>query len=231
MHQAKTGGSTLVSLLRDTFSKEDTYSDRDRQERHGKTKLLRLFEASVDNWRNYNDREAFDVIHGHFLPKKYRRAFPDALYITLYRHPIQQFVSLYHFWLDGPVNPALPMNPRRRILRSEKLSLEEFAKMRTKEKSSKKRAAQLKPENFDFVGITEEFELSLKLLRLKHLPTLAVETKSKLVNPNKKVGNLYEIDGELLELLSTRFALRIRQYTKAVERFWSDCEAAGLASR
>lgn len=228
-HQGKTGGSTLVSLLKDTFSKENVFKDRDRNERRKKSGLVRPDEAGIGSGREFDDRAKFQVIHGHFHPEKYRAAFPDALYITLYRHPVQQFVSLYHFWLDSPVNPRRSIHPHRRILRSERLSLEEFSELHLTRESIEQDVAGFRTGYFDFIGITEEFDLSMRLLRSVHIPVLAVGTKPKRVNPKKKVSDPYRLEDGLFDSLCTLLAPKMQLYEEAVERFRSDCEDAGIS--
>ncbi len=229
VHQGKTGGSTLTSAFRDTFSKNNIYRDVDTQKRHGKAWLIRFFESGMENWRKYQDRANFQVLHGHFSPEKYRKAFPEAIYITFYRHPIQKFISLYHYWTNIPVKPNQPLNPYLRILKSERLNIEDFAKLYIKKNiGSKKEIAQFRPDHFDFIGITEKFDLSIELLKLKHIPTLSVKTPAERVNPDKKVTELYNIDSKLYELLNDLLSVAIEQYDNAVERFQSDCRKAGL---
>jgi hypothetical protein len=217
-----------VSLLSETFSKENVFKDRDGKERRGKPGRDELHEAGSTEWK-HDDRANCHVIHGHFPPKKYRRAFPDALYITLYRHPVQQFASLYHFWLDRPVNPERPIHPHRRILRSERLSLEEFSRLHLERESIERDAAEFRTEYFDFTGITEEFDLSVRLLRSAHIPGLATATKSRRVNPKKKKGDPYILDDRLSDSLCDLLAPKIRLYNEAAERFRSDCERAGIS--
>ena len=42
-----------------------------------------------------------DVVHGHFHAARYN-AIPDAFRFTFLRHPVQNLISIYFFWLQYP---------------------------------------------------------------------------------------------------------------------------------
>lgn len=227
VHRGKTGGSTLVSILRATYSPELLFWDRDRRLRRGRPWVVRRVEAILEPWRKYKGREAYQVIHGHFELSKYKRAFPDALYVTFYRHPVQQFISLYHYWLNSPVREEHLIHPHRKILREEGQSLMEFANLHLRPEALGKKFSRNDPDFFDFVGITEDYNRSLRLLRALHIPTLAMDIVPQLVNPEKKVGEKYELDTETAEKLEQMLAPSLVRYQQAVDRFHADCQKAG----
>jgi hypothetical protein len=220
-HQGKCGGSTLVAALRNSYGPENVYNDTDQNERWAKHKITRFLDERLENRRMYRERASYKVIHGHFVPQKYRRAFPEALYITLFRNPIQQLVSLYYYWLRSPVIGNL--HPYRRILMERKLSLTDFAELIAQPGRIRKIVLGFRLEYFHFVGITEAYDSSLKLLKKKYLPDLTFEIDPCNTNPSRKIDERYELDYETFEHIGRLVAPRLILYADAVERFRNEC--------
>jgi hypothetical protein len=220
-HQGKCGGSTLVAALRNSYGPENVYNDTDQNERWAKHKIVRFFDERLEDRRMYKERASYKVIYGHFAPQKYRRAFPEALYITLFRNPIQQLVSLYYYWLRSPVSGNL--HPNRRILLEQKLSLTEFAELIAQPRRIRKIVSDFRLEYFHFAGITEAYNSSLELLKKKYLPGLTFEVDPCNTNPTKKIDECYELDHETFEHIGCLVAPRLRLYADAVERFRNEC--------
>lgn len=220
-HQGKCGGSTLVAALKRSYGTENVYHDTDQNKRWAKHATYRFLAECFESRLWYRNLASYRVIYGHFRPQKYRKAFPDALFITFYRNPVQQLVSLYYYWLRSPVTGIL--HPNRKVLLERKLSLEEFAVLVTHPKRIEKIVSDFRLEYFHCIGITEAFDTSLKLLQKKFLPDLLLEVDTQNTNPAKTVGQNYEIDSDTYEHIRHRVAPRMKLYEAAVERFRKEC--------
>ncbi len=117
-------------------------------------------------WLNYGDDYSIDAvppctecIHGHMLGDAYKNVFPGHQTITMVRNPVQRVVSNYYHFLHNP-DPRHPASVR---LHAEQLTLREFAEIDCMRNKATRYVAGRRPEDFDYVGITERFEESLLL--------------------------------------------------------------------
>lgn len=102
IHIPKTAGTTLGYLL-------DYGTER---------RILYFYNKNYENvgdedsvyWTAHKEfvERQFDVIHGHFLYKKFASVFPNAKYITCLRHPVERLISQWnHEVLEGKSEIAL----------------------------------------------------------------------------------------------------------------------------
>lgn len=117
-------------------------------------------------WLNYSDDYSFDAvpprtecIHGHIPGNAYQDIFPQHQAITFVRNPVQRVVSNYYHFLHHPDE----RHPASLRLHAEHLTLREFAGIESMRNKATRYVAGRRPEDFDFVGITERFEESLLL--------------------------------------------------------------------
>jgi len=220
-HQGKTGGTTIVKLLRNHFGDERCYSDWERAQRWNLHPVHRRVANWLDPFRSYRRLEDHIVIHGHFDPRKYRRAFPDAVYMTMFRDPIQQLVSLYSFWKSDD-NKVMSANPYRKILLEQNLDLIGFAELMRPWFTSQCHAFQ--PEEFDFIGITEHFGSALLLLKKCFIPELNINDLVVFrANAGKPVGELYKLDEMTKMRLEGLLGQKIALYERALQCFEKNC--------
>ena len=135
----------------------------------------RSVELRILPYRKYRFRESFRVIHGHIQFRKYKRAFPDAFYLTFYRDPVRQLVSQYNYWLRT-CNP-LDINPLRRWVYEDKPCLINFVNEWANGENLQQQVSALNVHDFDFVGITDRFDESLSLLK-QHISELVLDIKA-----------------------------------------------------
>ena len=104
-------------------------------------------------------RKDYDVVHGHFIASKYSSLTHDAAFCAFFRDPVNRVLSQYRYILSDP-NPQHQM--RRKIL-SEGLSLARFGSLPRQRRLYGLFTAGWPMERFAFVGIIEEYRLSLDL--------------------------------------------------------------------
>jgi hypothetical protein len=140
VHIFKTGGTTLKYNLRDRYGKRFLYDVTFRKERKHK-RVVKL----VDNTMIYDppDYEKYDIILGHFTYEKYKHL--NRINITMLRDPLKRFISHYS-----------------NMLKRRDESFEEFCE-KTKDIYVHFTGGDL--NNFDFVGLTEYYDLSMKKIQ------------------------------------------------------------------
>lgn len=218
VHQAKSGGTTLVQSFRDTYGRPNVYLDTDAREINNLPPWRKKLEMFIQPYRRYKDRAGCNVIHGHFNIRKYKWAFPDAFFITFYRDPVQRMVSLYLYWLRTP--HLAEMNPLCRWLHATHPSLVEFAQRASA--ADRHYCKHFAPDQFDFVGITERQDESMQLLQI-HVPELKIDVTPQRVNPEKKAaGESYQLKDDEAAELAVIMKERMALYNAALQRFELD---------
>jgi hypothetical protein len=117
-------------------------------------------------WLNYGEDFSFDAvppytdcIHGHILGNAYSGVFPGHQMITIVRNPVERVVSNYYHFLHTPDF----RHPASIQLHANRLTLREFAEIGCMRNEASRYVAGRDPEDFDFVGITEHFEASVRV--------------------------------------------------------------------
>ena len=228
VHQAKAAGTSVVEAFKATYGSGALFHDQDNQGLWKMAKWRRFIELNIQPYRKYKDRESYQVIHGHFRSAKYRRAFPGAFYLTFYRDPVQQIVSTYFFWLRS-YNPTDTL-PLRQWVYEVKPNLVEFVAKWIDGNDLEGRAKRLNTHNFNFVGITERLEDSMKLLKL-HIPELVTDVEAHRANPDKQVGEGYILSHDDEEMLNKMLRPLIVLYGEALSRFESDWGTANTQGK
>lgn len=101
------------------------------------------------------------VIHGHFLPGKYRNLFPHAKRIVWLRNPIFRLISEYFFAL----NIRDYNNVFHAQLLERNLSILEYARIPAMRNFLTRHLAGAQLQEFDFVGIQEFYDRDLVSLQ------------------------------------------------------------------
>ena len=119
----------------------------------------RCLQAPTAETRRWADGlvERYDCVHGHFVATKYLRMLGDrARLCVFFRDPVERFVSDYRF-SSSPGHESAP------LVRS--MTPEQFASLSWQRRMYELYMGEYPMERFDFVGITEEYETSLRLFK------------------------------------------------------------------
>ena len=226
IHIPKTGGTTFVDVLR-KCAEEVLYLDYSHEVGLGSTALFRRgkrlkapFESVVDDLESLQGRS---VIHGHFAPKKYSGRFPNAIYVTWLRDPVERVVSHYFYWQRS----YLPGDARWEQVAMQKMSLEQFAQLDFARDVYSRWFSPLGVERFDFVGIMEEYDRSLEMFRRLICPEIQLDSTLRNQNPNRG-GNFYDLGPELRRKILELNQRDAYVYLDGVRRFRSLCAQVGL---
>jgi hypothetical protein len=220
IHIPKTGGTAFLQVLKASVP-DILYLDWGRGGsnpvfRHGKRVAVQLQSIA-----DLELGEGLSVIHGHFEMGKYLSKFPEAIYVTWLRDPVERLISHYFFWQRRPFMD----NPLCNRLITEQMSLEDFALLARNVQHRFLSPAGV--ERFAFVGITEEYERSLELFHRLICPEINVIPTMQNSNPNRP-GNFYDVGAGLREKILKLNELDAYTYLNGLRRFRRLCEKVGI---
>ena len=225
IHIPKTGGTTFIEILR-KCAEEVLYLDYGL-ERLAPTALFRRgkpitvpFESIISDLDSFSGRS---VIHGHFHAKKYVGRFPNAVYVTWLRDPVERVASSYFYWQRTDI----PGDPLWERVTAQKMSLEQFAQLEFARNLQEALLSPLAVEEFDFIGITEEYDRSLELFRRLFCPDVSFHATVRNRNPNRQ-GEFYDLDPELRKKIFKLNERDAHTYLDGVRRFRYLCGEVGI---
>ena len=225
IHIPKTGGTTFVDVLR-KYVQEVLYLDYGLEPlaptalfRQGKL-ITAPFESIVNDLESLPGRS---VIHGHFPAKKVHDLFPNAVYVTWLRDPVERVISNYLYWQRSDI----PGDRRWEQVTAQNMSLEQFAQLDFARDLQEAFLSPLAVEEFDFIGITEEYDRSLELFRRLFCLDTRLDATAQNDNPNRQ-GKFYDLDPEVRKKIRLLNERDVHTYVDGVRRFRYLCEQVGL---
>ncbi len=203
VHIPKTGGGSFRKLL------EQYFGDRllpDYQDRPFLSDTTTRNQAALNSRRDVKDLPVkYDCIHGHFLPTKYDIPEQQNIFITWMRCPYEWSMSRYYFG-QRTNDPLITKN----------MSIYDFCELEKFHNFYEKYLWNFDLEQFSFIGITEDLENSMNIFT-KQYGLENIKVGSRNVNPNKSVGEKYQIDDDLKDLIFKNNKNDFEIYHKAVE--------------
>ncbi len=224
IHIPKTGGTTFIEVLR-RCAEEVLYLDYGPEGpatalfRRGK-RLRAPFESIIEDLELLPGRS---VIHGHFKAKKYSDRLPNAIYATWLRDPVERIISNYLYWQRW----HFPGNERWEQVTAQNMSLEQFAQLDFARDLQQAFLSPFTVEEFDFIGITEEYGRSLELFRRLFCPETQLDATTQNDNPNRQ-GMFYDLDRDVRKKIRLLNERDVHTYVDGVRRFRCLCEQVGL---
>ncbi len=217
IHVPKTGGTTFLRLLERLFGEQLLLDYRWTDVRLA-LGSAREIERSLENVR---------CIHGHFTFPKYAalkgRDGVVARFVTWLRDPVDRVVSAYEYLRARPVQPGMAVMPWEKA--AKELELVQFVEKGFGCNNQFKQLATDSPQDFDFVGITEEYSRSLRLFRSMFFPgqELSLDVDPQRVNPARQ-DERYALEDEARSLIERRNDRDAILYRRGRERFARLCE-------
>ena len=192
IHIPRTGGGSFIQLLNDWYSPDFyKYPGTNYAPRKRKAKH----------------------IAGHF---QFHIRFKETFLCTFVRDPIEWTISLWHYY-----NMLTQTRPNRKHFKTpiDLMNWKDKSNKITK-KNHNVQSAYLglsTPEDFDFIGITDQYEDSIKLFqRIAPLSKIRVWNNHRI---NAAPRNNIEIKQEWIEQIKERNQQDIELYERAKERF------------
>ena len=182
--------------------------------------LIRRAKCLLARWREPAPTQ--QVVFGHFLVGKFARlsargfARRDGLrYATFLRDPLQRAISHYYFWQ----RTHLAGHKVWERFTREKWSLEQFLLSPEHTNFQSQFLWGFALENFDFVGLAERYEESVRLLGATFPALAGLEVRAANTNPEKAVGSGYAIEPALAMQFRERNAQDYALYAQATALF------------
>jgi hypothetical protein len=152
-------------------------------------------------------------IHGHFLADAFDDLFPDRRLVTWVRDPVERLLSNYYHFLRSPDM----RDDCCRALHERKLDLRQFADLEWMRNYTGHYLAHKPVEDFEFVGIAERFEESVR----RFCETFGFRDTQRVprdnTNPDRD-GASYAVSPEDRAYILERNADDLAWYREASER-------------
>ncbi|MBK1647494.1 sulfotransferase family 2 domain-containing protein [Rhabdochromatium marinum] len=214
VHIPKTGGASFRSVLMRHFGESLLFDYEDHPMARGA--LSRRWQAVRAMPGSARRLAGYACVHGHFLPLKYRWVQPAQRAIWL-RDPVDRLASRYYHFKRDVANGVHDTPQFRRYIKTTDLSLEDFARIPLFHNSYAKFLWGSDLDQFDFVGITEDYARSMRLFST----LLAVEVDqipADNTNPQRDLSQGYALPDRLRAYLQRVNAIDVRLYEQACVR-------------
>jgi hypothetical protein len=176
IHIPKTAGTTFKTYLEASYKNDiAVISTKPVFSRCDKLNISKST-IDIDTYNEY-------IIHGHFTLNELLYD-NDFFYITWLRDPVERVISHYYYWKHKPDDNIHPIENK---IKNEELSLEDFAKIPCMRNLQLHFLGNDGVNKINFIGITELFDTSIKLLEKKlKKKIIASNIKNQLINPKKE---------------------------------------------
>lgn len=232
VHIHKNGGMQFKNFLLKSFGKELCLE-------YGKDSavLKRFFSGGQRAVPKVDDYQKYKIVHGHFLANRFD-GFENIELITFLRDPAQRLVSNYYFFKRNFYNHS----PISHMIK-DGLTLEQYIELDSSKNVQSFFLANKSIDDFKFIGILEEYESSIKIMKkifdlklniegqifyykecLKYIlkknkPNVMTFDKFSSNKNKDKNEKRYEISKELLEKIKQNNLLDYELYEKAKFKF------------
>jgi sulfotransferase famil protein len=170
------------------------------------------------------------IIHGHFMADAFDGILPDRRYITWVRHPVERVVSNYYHFLRSPDM----RDDCCRQLHERKLNIRQFSDLDWMRDEICRYLTGKAIDEFEFVGVSEEFEKSMRLFCATYGFVGFEDFPRANINPDRKSAN-YALSDEDFAYIADRNRADLAFYEESVvrlrERIPSPARMPDLESR
>lgn len=213
LHIPKTAGSTLNFVLDNSFGIFGCHTN------HTKKKVFDQTDLNIA-------RKLFPglrSIAGHNIIDPLQLSVPDPFYMTFLREPVARVISQYQ---DNVISGDYRLTFEE-ALRDDETFENLHVKLMAGERSLEKAKRFL--DRCEFVGLTEKFELSLRVLGRLSPYKLNLKYKRRRVAPVNSIKKTLESDPKMLALAREKNQLDLELYAYAVQQvFPKVCAKAGF---
>lgn len=157
------------------------------------------------------------IVHGHFFANKYITVPTELRYATMLRNPVQRVLSNY-FYLKRKTNRK---NPDALIVHQSGATLEDYIDYPDARNVQAQFLDGKSLRDFDFVGITEHYDHSVRLFNRLFCADLQVGDSE---NANPRSASEYDVSNDIVQRIVSRNQVDVELYREAMSFFKRDCE-------
>lgn len=212
VHVRKCAGSTFRRSLENYYGSRVCFDYGDEIGSTWPSSMSKRKASLQRAQENTNTLQAnYDVIHGHFYRDKYDFMACEKRYITFLRDPVSRTLSNY-FYIKRNLDRA---HPDALIVNKLGFSLEEYVQHPDCRNLQSQYLQSETLDEFEFVGITEDYDFSID--RLNSLLGIELETATA-ENVNEQAAADYAIAPDTLSLIQNCNLDDLRLYDLALNR-------------
>lgn len=208
LHIPKTAGVSFKYILQSVYGKKSVAR-------------FDIKRAGVEvNSKAYHSNQLpnVQVLHGHFIYEDLISTFEipkDIKKVTWLRHPVKRVISNYYY-LESHLNKLIgKKNERQNLLKRMQKTLLEFSRIESNRNRQSKFLKSIELDEFDFVGITENFEKDLgKLAEILNWHTIPKTVHRNKTKSGEKPDNF---DLEVLQEIAELNRMDMDLYEKVLE--------------
>jgi hypothetical protein len=187
VHTPKTAGSSFLHQIKQNFSEDEILLD------YAENPAEPLSRINIDpNYYKFDPIKTIlphNVVYGHFHPNKYAY-IENAFRMTFLRHPIENVVSIYFFWMAH--NRNFWNSPIFQYCKDMNLSLNQYAALpMIRYLYTRTYFGNYNMKQFDFIGDYTNYDEELlrlgNLLGLKFDLTVHLNVTSEYIAPSSGV--------------------------------------------
>lgn len=164
------------------------------------------------------------IIFGHFLAGKYAKFSGTTFtkraefrYVTFLRDPLQRAISHYLYWKRVPI----PNHALWQRFNNERWTLERFLLADEFSNIQSEFLWRFPLSSFDFIGITEHYNLSVQMLASTFQELRSLSVISENMNPNRPdAATHYAVTDDLMTAFVEKNAEDYLLYKEGVELFF-----------
>ena len=161
VHIPKTAGSSFLAGLQSVFGARLLLDYSDRPLDGTPSARWRRLRTRLAFYRGGVERfvATYDAVHGHFMASKYSSLGERGALCAFFRDPANRVISQASYWRRNPD----PENAMWIEFDAKKMTPEQLAAAPRQQRIYALFTGSIPLERFAFVGITEEYETSLRL--------------------------------------------------------------------
>ena len=159
----------------------------------------------------------YSIIHGHFFAPKYDNLNTNLQYITFLRDPVDRVLSNYYYLKRSSIRS----HGDSQVIHKKEYTLEQYI-VHPDARNVQTQFLDGKPlSSFDFVGLSANYEKSIKLFNSMFSANLVVENPEN-TNPNK--ASDYQVSDAIIALIKKNNLQDIELYEKGKQLFEEQCQ-------
>jgi hypothetical protein len=213
LHIPKTGGTSFNFILENNFGFRNCHTNQ--------TNRSTFTQADLDFARKCYP--PLRSLVGHNLVDPMQLTVPDPFYMTILREPVARVISHYQYSAQRGHNNKTFEETLRASENLENLQVKLIAGGRDLDK------AKRFLERCAFVGLTEKFDLSLRVLERLSPWKLKLDYKRRVVAETNTLKDALKRDARMLELAREYNKLDLELYQFAVDEIFPRlCQKAGV---